>query len=73
MRTEQGPKYRALVNKLSPFRRLRSICGQRLRELETAAASGTFPPRLSNPCPAAAPSPVAAPAHVASPIPTKSW
>ena len=73
MRTEQGPKYQALLNKLGPFRKLRSVWSRRLRALEKAAAFGTLPPRLSNPCPAAAPSPVAAPAHVASPIPTKSW
>ena len=73
MLTEQGPKYEALVKKLRPFNGLRSIRGQRFRDLKTAAALGTFPPRLPNSCPAAAPSPVAAPAHVASPIPTKSW
>ena len=73
MRTEQGPKYWALVNKLRPLRRLRSVWGRRLRDLETAAAFGTFPSHLSNPGPAAAPSAIAAPAHVASPIPTNSW
>ena len=48
-----------------------SIRVQRLRYLETAAASGALPPRLSDPCHVAAPSPIAAPAHVASPNPTK--
>ena len=74
MCTEQGPKYRALVKRLSPCSRLHnSIRGQHLRELAMAAVSGTFPPGLSNPCPAAAPSPVAAPAPAVSPIPPECW
>ena len=76
MCTEQGAKYWALVKHLESCRGLRYGRGQRLRDLETAAASGSLLPRPSNPrpsdpCPVAAPSPIAAPAHVASTIPTK--
>ena len=72
MCTEQGPKYWALVKKLGLCRRLQnSIRVQRLRYLETAAASGALPPCLSDPYPVAAPSPIATPAHVASTNPTK--
>ena len=76
MCTEQGGKYWALINKLESYRRLRSGRGQRLRDLETAAATGPLLPRPSNPrpsdpCPVAAPSPIAAPAHVASMISTE--
>ena len=71
MCTEQGAKYWALVEQLESCRGLRYGRGQRLRDLETAAASGPLLPRPSNPCPIAAPSPIAAPAHVASMIPTK--
>ena len=76
MCTEQGGKYWALINQLESYRRLRSGRGQRLRDLEKAAATGPLLPRPSNPrpsdpCPVDAPSPIAAPAHVASMIPTE--
>ena len=76
MCTEQGAKYWALVKQLESCRGLRYGRGQRLRDLETAAASGSLLPRPSNPrpsdpCPVDAPSPIAAPAHVASMIPTE--
>ena len=77
MCTAQGGKYWALINQFESYRRLRSGRGQRLRDLEKAAATDPLLPRPSNPrpsdpCPVAAPSPIAAPAHVASTIPTNN-
>ena len=72
MLIKQGPKYWALIKKYSGCRKglhKDSLRAQRMKDLETSAASGTFPPPVSDPFPVAAPSPVAAPAPAASPIP----
>ena len=74
MLIQQGEKYRALVKKYHGGRkglRKKSLWAQRSKYLETAAASGTFSPSVSDPVPVVAPSPVAAPAPPASPIPHK--